>query len=83
MVGTLKKYLWNILISLDQFGNTLLGGDPDETISRRAARNADLKGWRALAFFLEKIDPGHMERSLYGDEEDRKDASWTFPGENR
>lgn len=29
----MKRYLKNILIGLDQFLWTLLGGDPDETIS--------------------------------------------------
>ena len=32
------KYFLNILISLDQMGNTLLGGDPDETISSRLGK---------------------------------------------
>lgn len=35
----MKRYLWNILITIDQFANTLLGGNPDETISGRM-------GWR-------------------------------------
>lgn len=32
------QYLLNILISIDQLGNTLLGGSPDETISARLWR---------------------------------------------
>ena len=32
------SYLWNVLIGLDQFGNTLLGGHPDETISSRMGK---------------------------------------------
>jgi len=32
------KYIWNILISIDQFFNTLFGGDPDETISSRVGK---------------------------------------------
>ena len=35
----IKKYFKNILISIDQLVNTLLGGDPDETISARVGRN--------------------------------------------
>jgi hypothetical protein len=31
---------WNALIALDQVGNALDGGHPDETISSRAARLA-------------------------------------------
>jgi hypothetical protein len=35
----LSQYLFNILVSIDQFGNTLAGGAPDETISSRLGRN--------------------------------------------
>ena len=35
------KYLKNILLSLDQMANSILGGDPDETISSRLGRNYD------------------------------------------
>lgn len=33
------RYLVNILVSVDQFGNTITGGSPDETISSRLGRN--------------------------------------------
>lgn len=32
----MARYLKNILVSLDQLLNTLLGGNPDETLSSRA-----------------------------------------------
>lgn len=32
----LKKYLFNILIAIDRLVNSVIGGDPDETISHRA-----------------------------------------------
>lgn len=70
----MKKYLWNILISLDQFGNALLGGDPDETISSRCAKYQHVWAWRQLGRFLEWIDPGHLAWSLEPDE--GKDATW-------
>lgn len=35
----LKKYIWNILIALDQLGNALAGGDPQETISSRMGKH--------------------------------------------
>ena len=38
----LKRYIWNLLITFDQFVNTLFKGDPDETISSRCGR-ANLK----------------------------------------
>ena len=28
-----RKWIMNVLIGFDQFANTLIGGDPDETIS--------------------------------------------------
>lgn len=33
------NYLLNVLIALDQLGNALLGGAPDESISARAYRS--------------------------------------------
>lgn len=32
------RYFWNILIAVDQLGNTLCGGDPDETVSSRCGK---------------------------------------------
>ena len=42
----LKQYVKNILIGLDQLGNTIIGGKPDETMSSRCYRNAQ-KYWYA------------------------------------
>tara|TARA_R110000851_G_scaffold96920_3_gene210222 strand:+ start:300 stop:512 length:213 start_codon:yes stop_codon:yes gene_type:complete len=64
----IERYIRNLLISLDQFGNALLGGDPDETISSRAAKNQHKWYWRVLGYFLEFLDPGHLKRSLEKDE---------------
>jgi hypothetical protein len=36
---TFGKYFYNLLVSVDQFGNTLAGGSPDETVSSRIGRN--------------------------------------------
>ena len=64
----LAKYILNVLIALDQLANAILGGDPDETISSRAAKRMHMWHWKTLARFLEMIDPGHMKRSLEMDE---------------
>jgi len=66
--------LWNMLIAIDQAGNAYIGGDPDETISSRAARQAHKWGWRLLGRILDAIDPGHMARSVEADE--GKNAAW-------
>jgi len=59
-----SRRFWNVLIAIDQLGNAYIGGDADETISSRAAKQAHKRGWRALGWLLEKIDPGHMARSI-------------------
>ncbi len=35
---TLKQYIRNVGIALDQLGNAVTGGDPDETISSRLGK---------------------------------------------
>lgn len=64
----LGRYVFNLLIALDQLGNAILFGDPDETISSRAAKRAHVWGWRKLGQVLEWIDPGHMARAIEKDE---------------
>ncbi len=64
----IRRYLRNLLISVDQLGNTILGGDPDETISSRAAKRANRRGWKLLARILEIIDPGHLAKAREDDE---------------
>jgi hypothetical protein len=50
-----KRYLLNWLVLLDQAGNTLLGGSPNETISSRAG-----KAWGCiLCKLLDYIQPNH------------------------
>lgn len=40
------SYVWNLLIALDQLLNTLLAGDPDETLSSRMGKYVQRgRGW--------------------------------------
>ena len=64
----IRKYLWNILVSVDQFLNTLLGGDPDETISSRCAKHRNQWPWKPLAILLEWLFPGHLDKAIEKDE---------------
>lgn len=72
----IKKYIWNILISIDQLFNTLFGGDPDETISSRLGKKlragdpSDLE--EDMCDVLDSIDPDHCAKSIEDDEGDRK-----------
>ena len=69
-MASLRTYLWNLLVSLDQFINTALGGFPDETISSRAAKSRKRgKRWACiLCRILDWIDPGHCEKNIEPDE---------------
>lgn len=64
----IRRYVWNLLIAVDQLANTVLGGDPDETISSRAAKRANRRGWKWIARIVEAIDPGHLARAREDDE---------------
>lgn len=64
------RYFWNILIALDQLANAILAGDPDETISSRAAKAAN-KGqtWGCvLCRVLDVFDRDHCKKNVEGDE---------------
>lgn len=78
-MSKIGKYLLNLLISIDQLGNTFAGGDPDETISSRLGKikvkhGGRIKWKRPLAriidWGLDKIDPGHSIDAIEEDEGD-------------
>jgi len=71
------RYFLNILLSIDQLGNSLLAGDPDETISSRIGRikvkwNGRIPRWRICTrmtdWMLDKIDPNHSIDAIEHDE---------------
>lgn len=65
----LKQYIINILVSIDQFGNVLIGGDPDETISSRAGKDRNKYWyWNVIATILDWIVPNHVENAEELDE---------------
>jgi len=67
----MKRYLWNMFISLDQLANTIFNGDPDETISSRIGKKVrdGNKGWRyTLCKILHWFDKKHCEKSIEEDE---------------
>lgn len=76
-MNKLGKYVLNVLISLDQLGNSLLLGDPDETISSRIGRIKRKWGgsipWgrpvtKTTDWVLDKIDPNHSLDAIESDE---------------
>jgi len=63
-----RRYVWNLLISVDQLVNTLFGGDPDETISSRLGKQTDhCRLCRWFCRILGKLDPDHCLKSIEPD----------------
>jgi hypothetical protein len=59
------RYLHRVVLGLDQFVNTLLGGAPDETMSSRFGRvQQDNPLARAVCWGLDKLDRDHCEDSV-------------------
>lgn len=66
LCATAQQLGLNLLLALDQFGNALLLGDPNETISRRTAR-AWIAGHRwakILCQILNVISKNHCAWAL-------------------
>lgn len=64
-----EGYLHRVLVALDQFGNVVFGGAPDETISARSARAAE-RGNRLgklMCWWLDKLQHNHGEKAECGD----------------
>lgn len=64
-----EKYVHRFLVGFDQFMNVVTDGDPDETISSRAARAAEKgKGWGIeLSRFLNLFQKDHGADAQAGD----------------
>jgi hypothetical protein len=62
----MKKYLWNLLVALDELTNAILLGDPRETISSRAdkAMNEGKRWGCVLCKLLNYIQKDHCQKSL-------------------
>ena len=70
MWSWISQYIWNLLVAVDQFINTLFGGYPDETISSRAAKqHRKGKRWACiLCRLLDVVDKDHCEKNIELDE---------------
>jgi hypothetical protein len=70
----LKTYCWNVFVALDQLANTLLFGDPDETISSRMGKHVAKNRCmlcKRICWVLNKIDYGHCAKSIESDRGER------------
>lgn len=66
-----EAYAHRVLVALDQFMNVISDGDPDETISSRAARAAEKgKPWGLrLSALLNLFQKDHGAKAVAGDVE--------------
>lgn len=57
---------WRVAIGFDQTGNAVLGGNPDETLSSRAARamNRGERWGCILCKLLDHVQKDHCQKSL-------------------
>jgi hypothetical protein len=64
-----EAYIRRLLVGFDQFMNVVTDGDPDETISSRAARAAEKgKPWGvAMSKFLDVFQKDHGAKAQAGD----------------
>ncbi|MEL3918128.1 hypothetical protein [Aeromonas enteropelogenes] len=53
MNNRISRYFFRVAIAIDQLGNTVLGGRPDETISGNVGYNA--KKGKRWALMVEKV----------------------------
>jgi hypothetical protein len=63
---TLGRYFLNILISIDQLINTILGSDPDETLSSRIGKH--YKGTFIEKFVNMIFGNNHCQKVIEKDE---------------
>ncbi len=63
-----KHYIRNLLISIDQFVNTVLGGYPDETLSSRMGKHQNCLICRFVCKLLDIVDKDHCKKSIEHDE---------------
>lgn len=77
----MSKYIWNVLIAIDQLINTLFGGDPDETLSSRMGKwvrtGKHKKGIRKKVYkiancIVELFEKDHFKKSIEEDEGHRR-----------
>lgn len=69
----IKRYLFNLLIAIDQIFNAILGGDPDHTISGRLGK-CEKKWCRFICKILDIFDKNHCKNSIEWDRGDK--AIW-------
>lgn len=73
----MKRYIWNLLVAIDQLANTACGGDPDETISSRVGKwakdssynsGAKKPAYKLVRWVTELFEKDHLAKAIEEDE---------------
>lgn len=79
---TIKQYIVNNLVAFDQAWNTLLGGDPDMTLSGRMGRAVNegrCKLCGVVCWMLDKIDTNHCAKAAKREADEGRFETWRLP----
>jgi hypothetical protein len=75
------QYVFNVGLSISQCANTVLGGDPDESLSSRLGRGQSEGLWPVSFALAPAVDlligPDHCDRCIEYDERFEKEL-WTW-----
>ena len=66
----MRQYFFNLLVSLDQLANTILGGYPDETLSARSYRlSGTSKRWCITRHLINALffNREHCKHAFYSE----------------
>lgn len=66
-MNKVKRYIWNLLIALDDLANAILMGDPQETMSSRMGKHLakhDCPFCNFMCKLLNKIQKDHCVKSI-------------------
>ena len=69
-IPLLGRYVFNVLLAVDQLVNALLGGYADESISARAYRRRSNPFWQQAQLLIDLLffwSPDHCERSYWAE----------------
>jgi len=88
-MNKIGRYFLNIALGVDQLGNTLWGGSPDETISSRLGRIKNANGGKipwsrpwplVMDWFLDKLQKDHCRLAVERDEVEQIRTESIFDG---
>ena len=66
----IRRWIINVFVAIDQLGNALSGGDPDETVSSRLGKEQGNPFASVVCWLLSLLDADHCQKAIEEDEGD-------------